>query len=164
MSYITGVVESVAHTGKGIKVQGEWYGAFAASSLNGCKAGDTVSFAWSPSKDGRYKNIKGSVNVTGGGAATPTSPEASAPRSAPSGGSYGRSSITFPLPPLDGQRVIVRQNALGHATKILVEGYHLKEKLEDGFDTEICDRIIAMARQFESYVAGDLDLELAKEA
>lgn len=162
MSYITGVVESVAHTGKGIKVQGEWYGAFAASSLNGCKAGDTVSFAWSPSKDGRYKNIKGSVNVTGGGAATPASPEASAPRSAPSGGSYGRSSITFPLPPLDGQRVIVRQNALGHATKVVMEQ---DGAWTDGVtDTEIADRIINLARQFEAYVAGDLDLELAKEA
>lgn len=159
MSYITGVVESVARTGKSIKVQGEWYGAFAASSLNGCKAGDNVSFAWAPSKDGQYKNIKGSVNVTGGGAATPAPAEPSAPRSAPSGGSYGRS-IAFPLPPLDGQRVIVRQNALGHATKVVMD----QPWLTAATDNELADRIINLARQFEAYVAGDLDLELAKEA
>ena len=158
MSYITGVVESVARTGKSIKVQGEWYGAFAASSLNGCKAGDNVSFAWAPSKDGQYKNIKGSVNVSGGGAATPAPAEPSAPRGASSGGSYGRSSITFPLPPLDGQRVIVRQNALGHATKLVVEtGGHASKNKQD-----LAQEIIDLARLFEAYVAGDLDVALAE--
>ena len=160
MSFINGVVESLARTGKSIKVGGEWYGAFSPASLGGCKVGDTVSFAWAPSKDGQYKNIKGSVSVVGGGVATPAAVEGSAPRSAPSGASYGRS-IAFPLPPLDGQRVIVRQNALGHATKAIT----CRLGLEDHYrDDELADRIIAMARQFEAYVAGDLDLELAKEA
>lgn len=158
MSFVNGVVESLARTGKSIKVGGEWYGAFSPASLGGCKVGDTVSFAWSPSKDGQYKNIKGSVSVVGGGAATPASLESSAPRSAPSGGSYGRS-IAFPLPPLDGQRVIVRQNALGHATKVVMEGCD-----NVATDEILCNRIIDLARQFEAYVAGDLDLELAKEA
>lgn len=160
MSFVNGVVESLARTGKSIKVGGEWYGAFSPASLGGCKVGDTVSFAWSPSKDGQYKNIKGSVSVVGGGAATPASLESPAPRSAPSGASYGRS-IAFPLPPLDGQRVIVRQNALGHATKAITGRLGLEDHCKDD---ELADRIIAMARQFEAYVAGDLDLELAKEA
>ena len=159
MSFVNGVVESLARTGKSIKVGGEWYGAFSPASLGGCKVGDTVSFAWAPSKDGQYKNIKGSVSVVGGGVATPASVEASAPRSAPSGGSYGRS-IAFPLPPLDGQRVIVRQNALGHATKVVME--QDRGWIEGATDSEMADRIINLARQFEAYVAGDLDLEIAK--
>ena len=160
MSFVNGVVESLARTGKSIKVGGEWYGAFSPASLGGCKVGDNVSFSWAPSKDGQYKNIKGSVSVVGGGAATPASLDAPAPRSAPSGASYGRS-IAFPLPPLDGQRVIVRQNALGHATKVVMEQ---DGAWTDGVsDAEIADRIISLARQFEAYVAGDLDLELAKE-
>jgi len=162
MSFVNGVVESLARTGKSIKVGGEWYGAFSPASLGGCKVGDTVSFAWAPSKDGQYKNIKGSVSVVGGGVATPAAIEGSAPRSAPSGGSYGRS-IAFPLPPLDGQRVIVRQNALGHATKVVAEVlYKMDEEPMD--DAAFASRIIDLARQFEAYVAGDLDLELAKEA
>lgn len=158
MSFVNGVVESLARTGKSIKVGGEWYGAFSPASLGGCKVGDTVSFAWAPSKDGQYKNIKGSVSVVGGGAATPAAVEGSAPRSAPSGGSYGRS-IAFPLPPLDGQRVIVRQNALGHATKMVMDA-----GMYDSNDLAgTAAKIIEAARHFEAYVAGDLDLELAKE-
>ena len=161
MSFVNGVVESLARTGKSIKVGGEWYGAFSPASLGGCKVGDAVSFSWAPSKDGQYKNIKGSVSFVGGGAATPASLDAPAPRSAPSGGSYGRS-ITFPLPPLDGQRVIVRQNALGHATKVVAEVlYKMDDEPMD--DAAFASRIIDLARQFEAYVAGDLDLELAKE-
>lgn len=161
MNFVNGVVESLARTGKSIKVGGEWYGAFSPASLGGCKVGDTVSFSWSPSKDGQYKNIKGSVSVVGGGAATPAAPDASAPRSAPSGASYGRS-IPFPLPPLDGQRVIVRQNVLGHATKVIVD-HQLSVDGGPISDDALADRIINLARQFEAYVAGDLDLELAKE-
>ena len=158
MSFVNGVVESLARTGKSIKVGGEWYGAFSPASLGGCKVGDTVAFSWAPSKDGQFKNIKGSVSFVGGGAATPASLDAPAPRSAPSGGSYGRS-ITFPLPPLDGQRVIVRQNALGHATKVVIDGGMYDANNLPGTAAQI----IEAARHFEAYVAGDLDLELAKE-
>lgn len=157
METINGVVESVSRTGKQIKVNGEWYGAFAPASLNGAAAGSTVRFTSVKSKDGQYNNIKGSVTVVGGGAATPAAGEGSAPRSAAPAASYGRSSIAFPLPPLDGQRVIVRQNALGHATKLVVEaGYHSGED-----SNASADLIIELARKFEAYVAGDLDLELA---
>lgn len=160
MSFVNGFVESLARTGKSIKVGGEWYGAFSPASLGGCKVGDNVTFAWAPSKDGQYKNIKGSVSVVGGGAATPASLDAPAPRAAAPAASYGRS-IAFPLPPLDGQRVIVRQNALGHSTKVVMEqGGAWTAGVSDA---EISDRIINLARQFEAYVAGDLDLELAKE-
>lgn len=160
MSFVNGFVESLARTGKSIKVGGEWYGAFSPASLGGCKVGDNVTFAWAPSKDGQYKNIKGSVSVVGGGAATPASLDAPAPRAAAPAASYGRA-IAFPLPPLDGQRVIVRQNALGHSTKVVMEqGGAWTAGVSDA---EISDRIINLARQFEAYVAGDLDLELAKE-
>lgn len=161
MSFVNGVVESLARTGKSIKVGGEWYGAFSPASLGGCKVGDAVSFSWASSKDGQYKNIKGSVSVVGGGAATPASLDAPAPRATAPAASYGRS-ITFPLPPLDGQRVIVRQNALGHATKVVVE-LTSKAYDEPATENELAEAIINLARQFEAYVAGDLDIELAKE-
>jgi hypothetical protein len=165
MAFKTGTIESVAKTGKSIKIEGQWYGAFAKSQLGSAGIGDTVSFTYvSVEKDGTtFHNIKGNVTLKGaseGGTATPAAGEPSVTRSAAPAASYGRSSISFPLAPLDGQRVIVRQNALGHATKLIVEAY----PQDPDFDaTVLADRIIEIARKFESYVAGDLDMEEAKK-
>lgn len=165
MTTKTGIVESVARTGKSIKVDGQWYGAFAKSQIGDAKLGDNVSFAFtSVVKDGNtYNNIKGNVSVSGGGGGSPTS-EASAPRSAAPASFGGRSSITFPLAPLDGQRVIVRQNALSHATKVYMDGDYHNVSPSGRTDCElVADDIILLARKFEAYVAGDLDLEEAKK-
>lgn len=158
MATKTGTIESIARTGKSIKVDGAWYGAFAKTQLGSAGVGDNVTFTYtSVEKDGTtYNNIKGNVTVAAGGAApSPAAPKSAAPAS------FGRSSLTFPVPPLDGQRVIVRQNALAHATKLLVDGYNCKEAITDGDDSELCNRIIAAARTFEAYICGDLDIEEA---
>ena len=64
-------------------------------------AGDNVTFNWEPDKTGKYRNIKGAVNVVAG-ASNPVS----------SGGGV----VTT------GGRdlIIVRQNALAHATALVV--------------------------------------------
>jgi hypothetical protein len=164
MAFKTGTIESVAKTGKSIKIEGQWYGAFAKSQLGSAGIGDTVSFTYvSVEKDGTtFHNIKGNVTLKGaseGGTATPAAGEPSVTRSAAPAASYGRSSISFPLAPLDGQRVIVRQNALGHATKLWVDGKYA----EHTDPTDSATAIIELARKFESYVAGDLDMEEAKK-
>jgi hypothetical protein len=164
MAFKTGTIESVAKTGKSVKIEGQWYGAFAKSQLGSAGVGDTIAFTYvSVEKDGTtFHNIKGNVTLKGaseGGAATPATGEPSAPRAAAPASSYGRSSISFPLAPLDGQRVIVRQNALGHATKLWVDGKYTEHM--DSNDSAAA--IISLARVFESYVAGDLDMEEAKK-
>ncbi len=164
MAFKTGTIESVAKTGKSVKIEGQWYGAFAKSQLGSAGVGDTIAFTYvSVEKDGTtFHNIKGNVTLKEGGGsmtATPAAGEPSAPRSAAPAASYGRSSISFPLAPLDGQRVIVRQNALGHATKLWVDGKYA-EHVEAAYSATA---IIELARKFESYVAGDLDMEEAKK-
>jgi hypothetical protein len=164
MAFKTGTIESVAKTGKSVKIEGQWYGAFAKSQLGSAGVGDTIAFTYvSVEKEGTtFHNIKGNVTLKeggGGGSATPAPDAPSAPRAAAPASSYGRSSISFPLAPLDGQRVIVRQNALGHATKLIVDAY---PQIEDADANVLADTIISIARKFESYVAGDLDMEEAK--
>lgn len=100
MPVVTGVV-SAAKDGKRFQIDGEWYGSY--NPIGGVNVGDTVTFNWDFDKTGKYRNIgKGGVSVitSGGG-------------SAPSSGGGGASS---------GGRdaVIVRQNALAHATALVV--------------------------------------------
>jgi hypothetical protein len=167
MAFKTGTIESVAKTGKSVKIEGQWYGAFAKSQLGSAGVGDTIAFTYvSVEKEGTtFHNIKGNVTLKeggGGGAATPAPDVPSAPRTTAPAASYGRASISFPLAPLDGQRVIVRQNALAHATKLVVEA----SEWSDPSDSDLAqnaDFIIEIARKFESYVAGDLDMEEAKK-
>ena len=164
MAFKTGTIESVAKTGKSVKIEGQWYGAFAKSQLGSAGVGDTIAFTYvSVEKDGTtFHNIKGNVTLKeggGGGSATPDKGDTPAPRAAAPAASYGRSSISFPLAPLDGQRVIVRQNVLGHATKLVMEHGGVDEL---NFD-QVARTIIDVARIFESYVAGDLDMEEAKK-
>ena len=65
----------------------------------------------------------------------------------------------FPVPPLHGDRAIVRQNALARSTELFIgcRGGKPFDLNEDA--TKI---IISIARQFEAYTAGDLDLAQAE--
>jgi len=96
MAVITGVVQAVKD-GKRIQVNGDWYGSF--NPIGDVNAGDNVTFNWEPDKTGKYRNIKGAVNVVAGGA--PSTGSAIAP-------SGGR------------ELTIMRQNALAHATALVV--------------------------------------------
>lgn len=98
MAVITGVVQAVKD-GKRVQVNGDWYGSF--NPIGNVNVGDNVTFNWEPDKTGKYRNIKGTVNVVAG-----------ASNSVSSGGGVvatgGRDLI------------IVRQNALAHATALVV--------------------------------------------
>lgn len=98
MAVITGVVQAVKD-GKRVQINGDWYGSF--NPIGNVNAGDNVTFNWELDKTGKYRNIKGPVNVVAG-----------ASNSVSSGASGS----------ISGGRdiVIVRQNALAHATALVV--------------------------------------------
>lgn len=161
MATKTGIVESVARSGKALQIDGEWYSAFTPGALNGASKGDSVKFNYKDVDKGGvvYHNIQGNVSVSEPEAAA----SASAPRAAaPTGFSKGGRS--FPVGALDPERSIIRQNALTQANKMLENCNPLSfdgdfEKIE-----EHAHRVIAVARIFESYSAGDLDAAEAAEA
>lgn len=119
MAIATGQVEEVKDN-KRFKVDGNWYGSFNA--ISGIVIGDFVTINWAPDKTGQYKNIKGisKVDAPAGGGGAP----------APSGGTTGGRDL-----------VIVRQNALAHATALVVatgvadvwKAQSLVLKLAEGF-------------------------------
>ena len=101
MATVTGVVEAQKEN-KRFQINGDWYGSF--NVLGGINVGDTVSLNWDYDKTGKYKNIKGGINVVsqGGGASSGGGTPAV-------GGSVGGRELT-----------IIRQNALSHATALVV--------------------------------------------
>lgn len=161
MSEITGIVESLGtkevKTRFGMKptfsmkVDGEWYKLGFTKPK--CDKGDEVSFSYVEGTYGREVDAK-AISVGSGAKSAPT-PGAAAPRAAPSYGGKG----VFPIPALDGQRAIVRQNALTNARELVVGCAGGK-----AFDAdEEVVRIIAIARKFEAYACGDLDARRAEE-
>ena len=161
MSEITGVVEAIGtkevKTRFGMKptysmkVDGEWYKT--GFNKPRCDKGDEVSFSYVEGTYGREVDAK-AISVGAGGAKGAPTP--ATPRPAPSYGGKG----VFPIPALDGQRAIVRQNALTNARELVVGCAGGKPFAVD--DEEII-RIIAIARKFEAYACGDLDARRAEE-
>lgn len=146
MGMITGEVEAISTKfGKfGILVGGKWYNT-NPEWINGDKPnkGDTVEF------DDGGRNYLKKLKILGGGSA----PSASAPSG--SGGSSGGVYDTgFPLSPTNPKRTINRQNALTNAVSYVNNN--------DGEASP--EEVIAVARIFEAYTCGDLDVEEAKEA
>lgn len=139
-----------------VKVDGEWYSnGFTDPRVS---AGDEISFDYT---DGRYGREfdKGTVMRISKGADAPT-PVASpsAPKSAPAAG-FSR---PFPIPPLHGDRAIIRQNSLSHAARLYAAG--IDSASAKGLNpNELATAVISMARKFEAYACGDLDAELAKQ-
>jgi hypothetical protein len=88
--------------------------------------------------------------------ATPGSP-AVPPVYKPSSSGYSRDKV-FPIPPLHGDRSIVRQNALARATELYVATLGGKSTV---FATIDWGNIIALAKKFEAYTAGDTDMKEA---
>jgi hypothetical protein len=160
---MTGVVEDVNPDNKRFKLNdGNWYSSW--NPVEGLGVGKKVSFRYNVK--GTYRNVSGTVRVSEMGSVVPAavgsggvgaSPDTA--RAAPS--RYSRGS--FPIDPLDGQRSIIRQNALTHATEVYLictnQTDLTKMKVED-----IADNIIQLANRFERYAAGDLDREAAEKA
>jgi hypothetical protein len=142
-----------------LKMDGEWYQCgFTDPRVS---AGDEISFEYT---DGTYgKEVaKGSIMRSSSAPSTTKRTEAEAP--APKSGTGGAYSRPFPIPPLHGDRAIIRQNALAHATKLVTEGSLMVSDADGNIDQDkTTDAIIHIARQFEAYACGDLDVARAKE-
>jgi hypothetical protein len=160
MSDVIGTVEAVARSGKAIMVAGDWYSAYNKNQIGPARKGDAVAFDFTVKGD--FKNISGNVTIT-----SASGEDANTPAEQPS--ASGKSTYMprgrFPIDPLDGQRSIIRQNALSHATKlvsVLLEIGELEsEPMMD--DDTIASKVISIARKLEKYTAGDLDREAVEK-
>lgn len=155
----SGVIETMSRDGKRFKLEGgeEWYSAFSASQVpKGTDRGMFVKFSYVETNKGGtiYCNIKGNVTVEEASATVSGGSGPAAPRAAAAGAK------TFPVGPLHPDRSIIRQNSLGHATEVAsLFGIEGALSIED-----YADHIIEIARKFEAYSAGDLDMAVAMEA
>lgn len=133
------------------KVNGTWVSAgFKDPKVS---VGDSISFEYEPDKYGN-KLHDGSIKK---GAAVAVTPVGTASVSS-GGGRHG----SFPIGALDGQRSIIRQNALTNARELYKE-YASATDLEGGVlnMSHHADNVISIARHFEAYTAGDLDMDAA---
>jgi hypothetical protein len=161
MTMMTGIVEAIStkdvNTKFGnkptysLKVNGTWVKCGFKNPNAG--AGDEVEF---DGNTGTYGLETKAVNVLRKGAGTPppAATSNSTPAPARTAGS-GYAAKVFPIPPLHGDRAIVRQNALARATDIYIAARGGKPwELE----ATNLDFVISLARKFEAYTAGDLDM------
>jgi hypothetical protein len=131
MGVKTGVVEAVKD-GKRLKMDDGWYSSFNA--VGAVAIGDTVSFNWTKDKTGQYNNIKGEVNVVS---------------KAIGDSGVGSSSVGGTAPPNGRESIIVRQNALAHATALVIA-----TGVKDVWNAK--DVVIELAKHFTSYsLTGD---------
>ena len=141
MSTVVGMVEAKSKTkfGYGILVNGKWHNSKFEIK---CEKGDQVEF-----EDGgkNYCNKLKVVSSGGGAAPMPVTR-----------GSFGGARGSFPIGPLDGQRSIIRQNAVTNANTFLG---NFSEELRVDIST---DTLLDIARQIEAYTTGDLDAEEAE--
>lgn len=162
---MTGIVEAIStkdvNTKYGnkptfsLKINGTWLRCGFKNP--NASVGDEVEFDGNTSPYGLETK---EVNVLRKGAGTPapaaTSNTATAvPRTTGS----GYAAKVFPIPPLHGDRAIVRQNALARATDMYIAARGGKPFELEGSNL---DFVISLARKFEAYTAGDLDLAEAE--
>jgi hypothetical protein len=151
-----------------IRVAGKWIKCgFKNPNV---EAGYTVDF---DAIQGTYGLETKAVNIVARGGVAPA-PAATAPMpvatsaaaiapSAPAKTYTPYKEKVFPIPPLHGDRAIIRQNALARATDIYIAARGGKPFELEG---ATLDLVISFARKFEAYTAGDLDLAeaMAEEA
>jgi hypothetical protein len=132
---------------------GNWYKTGFKEEV---RVGDCISFDYMPGTYGNEVNVKTIVKGAAAPAATPTPAAHKQETKVYPIGNKG----VFPIPALDGQRSIVRQNALTNARELFVGtmppivATATKKELE-----MMAQRIIGVAKIFEGYTAGDTDLE-----
>lgn len=141
------------------KVNGTWIKCgFKNPSVD---VGYTVDF---DGVTGTYGIETKAVNILSRAIATPVVTASTAVPTTTALKSYGGSGYkdkVFPIPALHGDRAIVRQNALARATDLYIAARGGKP-----FELEAStlDLVIKLARKFEAYTAGDLDMaEAMKE-
>lgn len=147
MAIVTGVVEKLSNNyGKfGMCVNGKWHNTNPEWLKVKPNEGDTVEF-----DDGDRNYIKKLRIISGGTGAAPAVAGSSAPRAG--GYSGGR---TFPVDATAPERTINRQNALTNAVQFLTK---------DSKKAVTPDEVIEVARMFEAYTTGDLDVQEAEAA
>jgi len=154
MPTVVGTIEAVSikerKTQWGVKnatsfmLNGKWYsGGFKAWEVD---KGDEVSLTYVTNAKG-YEDVTGIAVTEKAPPPEMTSKQSGAPRG-------GRA---FPMDALDPGRVIVRQNALAHATRVAEHNGNMDSTIVT------TDAVIALAREFESYACGDSDAAAAKE-
>jgi len=122
------------------------------------KIGDEIDFQFSENTYGKTVDMT-SVQLISKGTGSPTPPPATA-TTAPAK-AYGAPAKVFPIPPLHGDRAIVRQNSITNATKAVCDYFNDNEGINSV--DEYADLIIQVARKFEAYSCGDLDMQAAEE-
>lgn len=118
--------------------------------------GDTVDFQFTESTYGKQVDATSVRMISkGDGKAMVSAATASAPTK-----TYTPPSKVFPIPPLHGDRAIVRQNSITNATK-LVSDMQAKSKSE--IDVMVlANTIVEVAKVFEAYSCGDNDAMAAE--
>lgn len=122
------------------------------------KIGDTVDFQYTENTYGKNVDLT-SVRLLSKGEGAPAVSGAAVGGSSPAPKAYSAPAKVFPIPPLHGDRAIVRQNSITNAVKAVAD-------IIDGDDMNIdlyVDTIISVARKFEAYSCGDLDAAQAEE-
>ncbi len=152
-----GVIEALTKDGKGFLIDGQWYKCFTPAMMKATK-GDFVSFSYKQvEKDGRtYNNVSGVVSGSGGSGTVPNSGTVS--KVAGVGPTQTRDPLMLPVL-LTRERAIIRQSSLAQAVNYGNYG--------DGTQANkvmSVDDIIRVAREFEAYASGDLDIETAKQS
>ena len=118
------------------------------------KEGDDVEFTFSEDKYGKKVDLP-SLRVIN----SCVGPEFKEPKVNTSKNSYQPYSKPFPIPPLHGDRAIIRQNSLGHAAKVVIEGSFCDEITNA---EEAANMVVKLARIFEEYSCGDSERRAAE--
>lgn len=166
MSIMTGVVQEVSQKDVStkfgtkptysFKMDGKWIKCGFKNPK--VEVGYTVDF---DATEGTYGIETKAVNIVSRSVPVGVSPVATSgpSRSIGSSGGYSREKV-FPIPPLHGDRSIVRQNALSRAVDLFIASSGGKAF---AVDVESVPKfVINLARKFEAYTAGDIDLEEAE--
>ncbi len=121
------------------------------------KIGDTIDFQFTENTYGKNVDLT-SVRLLSKGEGAPATATVAG---APSKPSYGAAKV-FPIPPLHGDRAIVRQNSITNAVKAADNYLRGEDSTPSNLD-EYAEFIIQLARKFEAYSCGDLDLAAAEQ-
>lgn len=149
---LTGTREVDTRNGKkdtySFKVNGTWYKTGFKNP--GVSKGQIVSFDYTPGKWGNDVDV---ASIVIGGSATPPPPNSVQAPAKPfrNGG--------FPIDPLDGQRSILRQNAVTNAREIVALS---SVECESMSVEHLLSLILTTAKHIEAYTSGDDDMEAAK--
>lgn len=116
---------------------------------------DEVDFQYTETTYGKNVDLA-SVRMINKGTAPASAPSIATAPARSGGGGYAAK--VFPIPPLHGDRAIVRQNSVTNATKIVCDTKVSKHTTVE----EVAVEVIKVARMLEAYSCGDIDMEMAE--